>query len=828
MSSPAASLPPVVIDEPPLQRRSRRPLDVARLVLTLLAVLVVVVVAVTAERTVAGIEGDLTEAGGLVPAWLLLPLSAAAAFATLGIWIGFVGLELYRRRRRNAGEMVLAGVVTGALLSALSALLRSDAAPDALAAAFQPPSSTGSAFTAGAGATVALVSVIGWAEQPWLQRLALLAVLGGISDQLLSAQTTPQGAMVAVLVGRAVGLATRLVFGVRNERPDGSAIASHLRRHGIVVLALTATDDVWPRTYDAVTTDGERDLVVLDRDREGTGLLTSAWRWLRLRGDILPRETITMRAGADTRTLNAYALQKAGVRTPALEACLATGPEAITLVYRRPQGVLLRDLLAQQARDEAARPAELDVSPADGDTPAGTDVDEVPAAEPLLELPDAALADLWDQVARLRAGGIAHRNLAPDTLALDGDRVWLTDHASATMAASSVALAVDVAQALVLTSALVGPQRAVGAALAALGRDPIGEALPLVQPLALPRSTRALLGTSGELLENVRDQVRERAEPPAVETVSIERLRPTALLSGLSILVAVYLLGSQLTGVDLVGTLANTNLAWYAVALLASVATYYGAAWGLMGFVPEKIPLGRTVATQVALAFVRLAAPTTIAIAAVNTRLLLKMGIALPKAAASVAASAAAALLVSLPLIVVLGLISGREVDLGISWTTVLVAVGAVVLTAALVLWLVPAARNRAATSWRSFIERGLPRLLDTVQDPKRLAMGLGGNLLLTLGYGVSLYACVRAVGETVSIATATLVFVSGNTVGSLVPTPGGLGAVEAALTAGLTAAGVAAGPAFSAVLLFRLATFWLPIPFGWFAWTRLQRSGAL
>jgi uncharacterized membrane protein YbhN (UPF0104 family) len=51
---------------------------------------------------------------------------------------------------------------------------------------------------------------------------------------------------------------------------------------------------------------------------------------------------------------------------------------------------------------------------------------------------------------------------------------------------------------------------------------------------------------------------------------------------------------------------------------------------------------------------------------------------------------------------------------------------------------------------------------------------------------------------------------------------------VEAALTAGLTAAGVAAGQALSATLLFRLATFWLPIPAGWLAWTRLQRMGAL
>ena len=58
--------------------------------------------------------------------------------------------------------------------------------------------------------------------------------------------------------------------------------------------------------------------------------------------------------------------------------------------------------------------------------------------------------------------------------------------------------------------------------------------------------------------------------------------------------------------------------------------------------------------------------------------------------------------------------------------------------------------------------------------------------------------------------------------------TPGGLGAVEAALTAGLTAAGVPGAAAASAVLLFRLLTFWLPIPFGWGALKYLERQQAL
>jgi uncharacterized membrane protein YbhN (UPF0104 family) len=812
--------PPVEIDEPPVPRRSRRPLDAARLALTLAAAIVLTVLSVTAERTVAGIEGDLTEASGYVPGWLLLPISAVAAFATLGLWIGFVGYEMYLRRRRTAAEMVLAGAATAVLLTLLASFLRSDLAPDRLAAAFLPPSSSGAVFTTGAGATVALVSVVGWAERPWVQRLTVLAVGGAVLDQLLGAQTTPQGAALAVLLGRAVGLGTRLATGVPNQRPDGATIAVALHGHGVPVRGLTARRDAWPRTYLADTDRGPRDVLVLDRDREGTGLLSSVWRWLRLRGDILPRETITMRGGADTRSLNALALTQAGVRTPELEACFAVSPEAIALVYQRGGGQRLAERIA--AAEAATDPA--------ADTAARTLPDDADVeARPLVpDLEEGALGDLWRQVQRMRTAGIAHRNIAAETVRLDGDRAWITDHDSPTIAASGPAMAVDVAQLLVLTSALVGPQRAVEAAVAGIGRDAVGQALPLVQPLALPRSTRALVGRGGELLERVRDTVRERAEPPAVEAVSLERLRPRALITGVSFVLAVYLVGSSLVGVDIWGTITTANPLWLLVALVASGLTYLGAAWGLIGFVPERVPLGRTVATQLAQAFIRLAAPTTIAIAAVNTRMLLKLGISMPKAAASVAASQAATLLVSVPLIVVLGLISGREVNLGIAWSTVLVAVGVVVLAAALVLWLVPMARTRATASWRSFVERGLPRLLDALQDPRRLAMGLGGNLLLTLGYGVCLWACVQSVDAEVSIATATLVFVSGNTVGSLVPTPGGLGAVEAALTAGLTAAGVAAGPAFSATLLFRLATFWLPIPLGWLAWTRLQRSGAL
>ena len=48
--------------------------------------------------------------------------------------------------------------------------------------------------------------------------------------------------------------------------------------------------------------------------------------------------------------------------------------------------------------------------------------------------------------------------------------------------------------------------------------------------------------------------------------------------------------------------------------------------------------------------------------------------------------------------------------------------------------------------------------------------------------------------------------------------------AIEAALVAGLTGIGVPPGPAVSAVLTYRLATYWLPVIPGWAAWRLLQR----
>jgi uncharacterized protein (TIRG00374 family) len=108
------------------------------------------------------------------------------------------------------------------------------------------------------------------------------------------------------------------------------------------------------------------------------------------------------------------------------------------------------------------------------------------------------------------------------------------------------------------------------------------------------------------------------------------------------------------------------------------------------------------------------------------------------------------------------------------------------------------------------------------------MTVGVSANLLLTSCYVLALYAALLAVGAHPPVLATAAVFLAGNTVGSFAPTPGGLGAIEAVMTAGLTAIGIPAHEAVPSVLLFRVATFWLPIPAGWISYVILERKGIL
>ena len=94
----------------------------------------------------------------------------------------------------------------------------------------------------------------------------------------------------------------------------------------------------------------------------------------------------------------------------------------------------------------------------------------------------------------------------------------------------------------------------------------------------------------------------------------------------------------------------------------------------------------------------------------------------------------------------------------------------------------------------------------------------------MTLAYVAGMVASVQAFGGGAGVAQIGAVYLGASVIAAASPTPGGLGAIEAALVAGLTGIGIAPGAAVPAVLTYRLATYWLPVLPGWISWRVLQR----
>ena len=79
-----------------------------------------------------------------------------------------------------------------------------------------------------------------------------------------------------------------------------------------------------------------------------------------------------------------------------------------------------------------------------------------------------------------------------------------------------------------------------------------------------------------------------------------------------------------------------------------------------------------------------------------------------------------------------------------------------------------------------------------------------------------------------ISFAEVGAVYLGASLIAAAAPTPGGLGALEAALVAGFTGVGMDSGVAVAAVLSYRLVTYWLPILPGWLSFHVLERRGLI
>ena len=799
--------PPVIQVSDQLERRIRKPADALRCVIVCFAIFVLAVAAVAASATTEGVQIDIVGASRRLPHALLVVAPELASLGLLILPLALAVTQLVRRQVRRLIEAVATGVVAGAAAEVINSLARPVSARLYYAIIMaRPGTSHVNALDPYLVGLIAFATMIGLTGRPGWRNAFVLAVGVYAIVQLAASRTTHASVLtilITVLVGHAIGLAVRYAAGSASQRPSALDIATALstRRAGRAKhdrdLAVTAIRRVGQpraeapgsRYYAVATEDGSQvDVVVFDRDQQAAGTFYQLYRWIRVQGQVSSSAPLSLDRVVERRALLTYATEDAGVPTARLRTLMRVGPEAAVLAYDH----IAVTTLAQRNS----------------------------------ECTDEDLGRVWDAVTRLHAHHVAHRGLTADRIVFSSEgRVMLLDPGDGDVAASDLQLRLDLAQLIAELALVVGPEKSAQLAVERVDGHELVAIVALLQPVALVRSTRHALRRRRDVLPAVRKVLLAAVPDAEVVPVQLERIRPRTLVTLVASVAAAYLLAGELAKESFGHLLRAADWRWALAAFGLSAATYVGASLSVSGFVSEKLGFVRTVLVQLASSFVTLVTPAAVGGVALNVRYLQRRRIPTPAAVASIGVSQVVALVLHILLLAVFAAVTGAGDKSPIhppTWSYFVV--GGLVAVAGAVLAF-PAGRRLVRARLSPTFGQVLPRLVEIAQRPAKLAEGIGGALLLSISYIFCLGTCVAAFGGSVPIAKIGFVYLTGSALGSIIPTPGGLGAVEFALTAGLTAAGVPAGVAAAAVLLFRLLTFWLPVPVGWVALNYLERQ---
>ncbi|RFU20447.1 phosphatase PAP2 family protein [Geodermatophilus marinus] len=582
--------------------------------------------------------------------------------------------------------------------------------------------------------------------------------------------------------GWAIGSLVHWVFGVPRRHVEPDRVRRLLDRFGLPVRDLRPADVVARSShpFEAVDADGQRLYVkFLEPDRAERDWLHRLWRLLAAR-DVKDADAVApLGQQAEHEAVAAMTARERGVRTPRVLLARGTGREAVVV----QEHVTARGL-------DALPPEEL--------TP-------------------GLLARVWAQVARLHAARVAHHDLVAGSVLVDAEgRAWLVDFGNALTGADDDALAGDVAELMASVAVRLDPAVVAGTAIAGLGREAVGAALPRLAPLALTSATRAELRGHRDRLDRLRDEVRRRLDLPDPDR---PEFGPPGVAARLAVaagsalaLVAVPLLGGA---APLLESVEHGGWRWVGAALALAVLARAATAAAALLTVERRLALGRTFGASMAAEGASLlhGRPGWRRSAA---RYLERAGV-LPDAAARAVARFVAVAVVAAVLVAVgtsvMALVEGELTDWRVpdafaDAVAVGLAAWVLVLTGQ---WL--ARRRDPAEEPAHRVRDALRELFRRGPEGTAWRRGaqLGWAVLGVLLEAAVLVAALHAVGGPVPLLVTAAVYGVLHMLWWLVPETGVPGAADVALLLVLTALGAPLAAACAAVLVFRLVTFWGP-----------------
>ena len=767
-------------------RRNRRTIDAVFLLVAAIVVGLTAVIARSAPEDDEVVAEALTTVLGWAGAlWrtAFVGLLALAAVIVLDV--------LVRRRWSLARDLLVGAVVLMGAGAVLGRVVESDWLPveGHLLSSWGYPELR----LAAAAAVVVMVGpeLVRWARvfATWLVPLATLGtvVLGAAS---------PSAALGALALGLGVGAIVRIAFGSAAGVPPTEQVRAAMLALGVEVddLAPSLQQHVGSAEYVGHDLEGRRlKARVLGRDAQDAQRLARRWRLLAYRDP--PRSAPVGRLDqVEHEALSTLMAAQAGVRVPEVVTA-ALDPDGDALIVTRQPEV---------------EPLELS-SPE--------------------QVSDETLEDLWQQVVRLHAAGISHGRLNMSNVLVGDDGPMLVNLSAATLGAPQSALDMDLAELLVACTVLVGPERALRRAVEAGFGDAVGRVLPYLQRAALTPHVRDLARHHEVALKDLRVAAATAAgleKPPELEP--LRRMRPRDFLLTALIFVAAYLLITQLAdiGFDTIADeLREADVPWVVLAVVIAQLTFVAQAVSLQGAVATQLALLPCVVLESAIKFINLTVPSSAGRIAINVRFLQRMGVPTEQAVVAGAVDGVSEEVVQ----ILLFLMTLPFVDIAIDSSELGISapdgrlVGAIVLAlvgvVATVL-VVPKLHARVVPTVKS----ALSALWLVARTRRKRLQLFGGNVAAEVLFALTLGAVCHAYGVELNLAELLLVNTAASAFAGLMPVPGGIGAAEAAITAGLVALGVDESTAFAIAFTHRLATYYLPPIWGYFSLRWLTRKG--
>ncbi len=644
---------------------------------------------------------------------------------------------------------------------------------------------------------IAIVTAIAVTASPHVvrpvRRLGLVAIIGAA----LAAIALDLGALSGVLAGFGVGLGVaatvRLIWGSPAGAPSLYRVRSALATRGIEVGEFSELRSERGVVRLSCTDAGGRalEVKVYGRDAADTQLAAKAWRffWYRSGGTSL---TVTREQQVEHETLVTLLAQRAGVATADVVATLSTASGDKLLVT------------------EAAGSEDLPLAP-------------------------EYLEPMWTSLDALRTARISHGQIdATHVRPVSVDAVAVVDWSMATVEAPAEQIERDIAAAMVVTATVAGNDRAVELAMAHAGEEHVIPAISYLQKAALTADLRRSAKGAGVNLDALRDAAAQHAGKPAPELVKLQRVKWTSLLMTALLVTAIWFIIGKIADIGwdvILEAFKNATWGWIVVALFVGQLPRVADAISVLGACDQRLAFGPVVALQMSISFINLAVPSTAARVALTVRFYQKQGVAVAKALTFGALDSVSLFLTQLAILIVTVGFGLTSLDFSAQRDEAGLGTGLKLAIAAIVAILVGIVVVLAVRRLRTWVFHQIAQAFDALKglgSIRRWGPLFGGNLLSQVLFATTLGICVLAFGHHVSLVNLLAINVLTSFFAGLMPVPGGIGVTEGALTAGLVAAGVPEAAALSAVLVYRILTYYLPPAWGFFTMRWLEKHDYL